>query len=145
MLPFCSCQRAVIVSCQRARHLWLASQKPSCSIVTNSTAAVLPPTLTGATLNLLGHCISETPSGTDVSTLVEQINYDHLAKVLTRTTCGLAYPCIKYGVVGQRWTGMRRCRAPSRPSAAFCPCQSWAGCTTNMSGFKFPIGTAVRA
>ena len=75
---------------------------------------------------LAGPCISETPSGTDVSTLVEQVNYDHLAKVLTRATCGLAYPCIKYEVVGQRWTGMRRCRAPSRLSAAFCPCQSWA-------------------
>ena len=26
---------------------------------------------------------------------------------------------------------------PSRPSATFCRCRSWAGCTTNMSGFSF--------
>src|SRR5680860_1912810 len=35
---------------------------------------------------------------------------------------------------------MRRCRAPSRPSVVFCPCQSWADCTTNMSGFSFRQG-----
>ena len=39
-----------------------------------------------------------------------------------------------------RWTRMRRYHTPSRPSAAFCPCQSWADCTTNMSGFSFRQG-----
>jgi Tetracyclin repressor-like, C-terminal domain len=35
---------------------------------------------------------------------------------------------------------MRRYRVPSKPWAAFCRCQSWADCITNMSGFSFRQG-----
>jgi hypothetical protein len=35
---------------------------------------------------------------------------------------------------------MRQYRALSRPSVTFYRCQSWAACTTNMSGFRFRQG-----
>jgi hypothetical protein len=36
----------------------------------------------------------------------------------------------------------RRFRVPSRPSVTCWRCQFWADCTTNISGRKFPTGTA---
>jgi len=88
MLPFCSCQSSranalATYGWRRNIRIALEAFMFDCHQLDGGCIAAHAHR---SNPKLAGPCISETPSGTDVSTFVEQVNYDHLAKVLTRTT-----------------------------------------------------------